>query len=350
MSATLGVQRSTCSAWGPRARALTAFLACACALAFGAAWGAARASASQPYKFAIYSTVGSSHQGLTGHVFVQLRHGATDEIFGKYPGGWWVFDTNGEIRDDGPTRWGWRITYTISQAKWAEAQAYVSSQRVHPDTYRLLSDNCVEFAVEVARRAGVEPPPYQDLGVPEPTALTRHLSLIGSGNTYHEGLVLENPDDNVTASGAPDPPPPVPPCCDVAKILDTALSNPHRLANDLRLEFRQYHLRRGHLAANDTYRIEVTHTNVHQNLYAVRWGDGSSTRGVEPRTSSPGTVAFHHHNAPGWRGSVTVVVLQNGRVLEYVQSLGRGRRGSGLQIDRESPPPPPRAFPPPPPA
>jgi hypothetical protein len=322
---------------------------CACALAFGAAWGAASASADTPYKFAIYSTVGSSDQGLAGHVFVQLRHGATDEIFGKYPGGWFVFHTNGEIRDDGPTRWGWRITYTISHAKWAEAQVYLSSQRVHPDDYRLLSDNCVEFAVEVARRAGVEAPPYQDLGIPEPSALTRHMSLIGSGHTHHGGLVLENHNDNVTASGAPDPPPPTPPCCDVKKILDTAISNPRKLARKLRLEFRAYHVRPGRLGAGGSYRIEITHTNVHQNLYAVRWGDGSSTRGVEPRTSSPGTVAFHHHYPPGWRGSVSAVVLQNGRVLEYVQPLGHRGRGSGLQVDHEPPPPPPAPFAPPPP-
>jgi hypothetical protein len=47
----------------------------ACALALSA-WGAARASADGPYKVAVYSTIHTSEQGLTGHVFVQLRHDA----------------------------------------------------------------------------------------------------------------------------------------------------------------------------------------------------------------------------------------------------------------------------------
>jgi hypothetical protein len=36
--------------------------------------------ANEPYKLAVYSTVGTSQEGLTGHVFVQLRHGSTNEI------------------------------------------------------------------------------------------------------------------------------------------------------------------------------------------------------------------------------------------------------------------------------
>ena len=95
--------------------------------------------------------------------------------------------------------------------------------------------------------------------------------------------------------------------------------------------------------------MRITHTDVHENLYAIRWGDGLTTDGVVPRRSGPGVVTFSHRYAPGWDGTLTAVVAQNGRVLEYVQRLRRGGAGSHMQVDSEPPPPPPHAFAPAPP-
>ncbi len=319
-------------------------LAFVCALAF-ATWGAARASADGPYKVAVYSTIHTSEQGLTGHVFVQLRHDGTNEIWGKYPGGWWVFDTNGDLRFDGSSKWSWRITYTVSHSSWTAAFDYLEAQVHHPDAYRLFTDNCVEFAAEVVRRAGHHLPHYRFLGsVPDPSTLTLALEGTGNGNLFDGGRVLHNPDPDHTASGAPDPPPATPPCCDVTGIIKTATADPRTLARSLRLQFRKYSLAPGTPGAGGRFTVKITHTDVRRNLYVINWGDGSTTDGVLPRSSVAGTVTFSHRYVRGWHGSLRAVVLENGRVLEYVQPLRPRGAGSHVQIDAEPAPPPPRAY------
>jgi hypothetical protein len=58
-------------------------------------------------------------------------------------------------------------------------------------------------------------------------------------------------------------------------------------------------------------------------------------------------VTFTHRYARGWHGSLRAVVLENGRVLEYLQPLRPQGAGSHVQIDAEPAPPPPRAYVPP---
>jgi hypothetical protein len=255
-----------------------------------------------------------------------------------------VFDTGGDIRDDGASEWSWRITYTVTQGAWNDARQYLSQQRRHPDSYRLLNDNCVEFAAAVARHAGAALPHYRGLfGVPDPTTLTITLAVIGSHHEFDLGLVLHNPHTHDTASGAPDPPSPTPPCCDVLRILRGAVADPRKLARGLRFEFRAYRVAPGAVAGDQRYRVEITRTNVKQNLYAVRWGDRTSATAALPRPSARGTVSFSHRYRRGFTGSLTVVVVQNGRVLEYVQPL-RSRGAAHAQVDPEPAPPAPREF------
>jgi hypothetical protein len=55
-------------------------------------------------------------------------------------------------------------------------------------------------------------------------------------------------------------------------------------------------------------------------------------------------VTFSHRYARGWHGSLRTVVLENGRVLEYVQPLRARGAGPDVQIDAEPAPPPPRPY------
>lgn len=312
----------------------------------GAIGGAASATAATPYKIALYTTTGSAHPGLVGHVFVQLRHGTTNLIFGKYPGGNWIFDTDGKIKDDGDRTWGFRITYVVNSDRWGLARTYLMHQQARPDNYRLLSDNCVQFAVNVGERAHLKIPAYKNfVGVPQPSSFYSSLEEIGSGHTFHGGLVYKNPHPADTASGAPDPPSSTPPCCDVDGILGLAASSPLRLARDLHLSYRVYHLNQASLDSSGDFRVTITHTNPDDNLYAIRWGDSSHTFGVRPRTSGPGQVTFRHHYAHAPGQPLKVMIVENGQVLDYNDRLTPLGSGTHAAVVNEPPPPPQRPFP-----
>jgi hypothetical protein len=90
--------------------------------------------------------------------------------------------------------------------------------------------------------------------------------------------------------------------------------------------------------------VKITHTDVRKNLYVISWGDGSTTDGVLARRSAPGTVTFSHRYARGSHRPLRVVVLENGRVLVYVQPLRGGGAGAHAQVDAEPAPPPPLAY------
>jgi hypothetical protein len=317
--------------------------ALAVALALVAAGAGSASAESTPWKIAIYTTIGSTDQGAVGHVYVQLRHGSQNLIFGKYPGGKWLFDTDGEIKNDGGRGWSWRITWQVDHDHWGIAKTYLLQQQARPDNYKFLSDNCVQFAVNLARRAGVSPPDYSTAGVPDPTALRDTLEKVGNDKHVNKGLVVKNRSPGTSASGAHDPPSPTPPCCDVQQTVHLAVSDPQAVARSMGLQYRVIRLAPGSLAPDRSYRVVIRHTDIDRNLYAIRWGDGKVTFGIRPREVA-GTVRFAHDYASTPSKPLAVVIVQNGRVLEYVQSLEPTGGASHAQVDPEPAPPPQRLF------
>jgi hypothetical protein len=317
-------------------------IAAVCVLALG---GASSAGSAESYKIVIYTTWATTDQGAVGHAYVQLRHGSTNMIYGKYPDGKWLFDTDGKIKDDGGRGWRLRMTWQVNADQFGLAKQYLNRQRERPDNYKLLSDNCVEFVVSVARAGGVTVPNYKGkVGQPDPEYLYDSMvSLKNRGEQFHGGVVDQNQSPGTAASAAHDPPPPSPPCCAVDAILDGAASYPGKLARELRLGYQRQYLPPGSLSGKK-YGVVITNTDVRANLYAIRWGDGRITRSARPRATAPGQVSFYHRYRRPPRKPLSVVIVQNGRVLQYLQTVRTAGAGPNAQIDAEPAPPPETDF------
>jgi len=302
----------------------------------------------------VYDSFGFETGGslVPGHVFVELKDvlhpnckpTPCRHIWGKAPAGNWFFDTGGKIRVDGPTKWTWRIVYNITEAQYNAGFAVLGAEIEHPSRYKLLSTNCVDFAARIASAAGQSLPDYKDgVGVPEPRVLYNTLKGVGNGNQTSGGTVQSNSNPGSTADGTPDPPPP-PPCCDARVIIQDAIAEPAKLANQLQVRHRVRDLNPDQINADGTYRVVITNTDSTQNLYSIDWGDGTTSIGELPTPVAPGQVAFNHKYATQPADGLRVFVLENGALNQWNRHLQRPQGSGNQEVDTEQPPPPQLMF------
>jgi hypothetical protein len=221
---------------------------------------------------------------------------------------------------------------------------FITAQRQHPSRYKLLVDNCMNWAAEVAQKAGQTVPTYKNIfGVATPEALADSLASIRTGFMSNGGLVQSNNSfPKTTASGAPDPPSPAPPCCDVDAIAGAMATNAQAVAQELQVRFSQHQLPADQLNASGTYRVTVSDTNPAENLYEVAWGDGTTTTGERPNQGSTRQVNFVHTYSSSPTAPLEVFILENGQLNEYVRALAPSQGGTGKTTLVTEPPPPPQ--------
>jgi hypothetical protein len=318
----------------------------------------AGAADTSPDKLIVYTTYGAPGQSATGtvvgHAYVDLvdtessacKPTACHHIYGKYPGGSWPFDTDGSIKSDSNSGWSWRITYKLNDDQYKQALYFVNNEIAHPSRYKVLSTNCMEWAAEVAAKAGVRMQPYKNgLGVPEPAIFRNSLENLGSGSTPGDtgGLVLKNNNPGSSASGAPDPPSPTPPCCDADSIVAAAMNHPATVAGQLGLQFSSKTLAADHPDADGTYRVVIRRADRAGNLYGIIWGDGKRTT-LERPSAAGTTVTFKHTYQGPVTGPLRVIIVENGQITEFVRPLANAHRGSGHGENDAEPTPPPQHF------
>jgi hypothetical protein len=332
------------------------------ALGAGAmSWPSTSAGAAEPLKdkLIVYTSYGAPGQSATGtvvgHAYVDLvdrqtsgcQATACHHFYGKYPGGSWPFDTTGDIKEDAKTGWTWRITYILTVNEYNNAIGYLNDQIRNPSRYKVLSTNCMEFAAEVADKAGKKMQPYKNgFGVPEPAVFRNSLEKIGDGWIPGDtgGKVTKNHNPGSSASGAPDPPSATPPCCDADSIVRAAMNHPAAVASQLGLQFSKKTLGADHPNADGTYRVTIRHPDQAGNMYGIIWGDGKRT--VVERSQTAGGanfVASHTYRSPVI-GPLKVIIVENGQITQYVSAIGQSHRGSGNGETDVEPTPPPQIM------
>ena len=298
----------------------------------------------------LYTTVGAPGASAVGHAFVDLKERSTDgtvthNIYGKYPIDNWYNDTKGDIKSNADTVWSWRISFPLyaNSTQCNSALNFINGQRKNPTRYRLTSNNCMAWARGIATgAAGISLPEFKDwLGIPSPAVFRDALKAAGNGGKLYGGTVSEN-KNNSTASGAPDPPQPSPPCCDAGGILQNAVTQPRALADELHDQLSVHQLKADHLNSDGTFRVVIRNADSSENLYGVTWGDGSTSLGQRPAQAGKSEVVFTHTytTAPG--GPVKVFIVENGRVSEFVNPIQGQNGGSGNQASVVDPAPGPR--------
>ena len=311
--------------------------------------GAAQVSNSKPDALIVYTSYGAPGASAVGHTYIDLVDRvhpnckpSCQHIWGKYPGGNWLFDTDGSIKDDANTVWSWRIMYPLTVAEYNAAFTFLVDQQKHPSRYKFLSDNCMAWAADVTAKAGQFMVFYTNaVGVPEPAVFRDRLKAYGNGSHVRGGVILENPRPGSTAIGAPDPPPSVPPCCDVDGVARMALSDPVTLSQDLQVKYSSATLPADHLNADGSYSVVIERAHPSGNLYSVSWGDGTDTIGERTTAVTTGTVVLSHTYKTTPTGPLRVAVLENGLLSETVRTL-EAPDGSGHAELMNEPTPPPQ--------
>jgi len=95
------------------------------------------------------------------------------------------------------------ISYALSHENFLRGLIYAQEICKSPPTYNLIANNCSDFAINVARRAGVSPPSASTLGVTSPSQLYDRIVRLRA----RKGGAAPAPG----ASVPPPPPPPSPP-------------------------------------------------------------------------------------------------------------------------------------------
>lgn len=298
----------------------------------------------------LYTTVGAPGASAVGHAFVDLKERSTDGtvthyIWGKYPIDNWYNDTKGDIKSNADTVWSWRISFPLyaNSTQCTSTLNFINGQRKNPTRYRLTSNNCMAWARGVATgAAGITLPEFKDwLGIPSPAVFRDALKAAGNGNKLYGGTVSEN-KNNSTASGAPDPPQPSPPCCDAAGMLQNAVTQPRALADELHDQLSVHQLKADHLNSDGTYRVVIRNADSNENLYGVTWGDGSTSLGQRPVQVGKSEFAFTHTYTTPPGSPVKVFIVEDGRVSEFVNPIQGPNGGSGNQASVVDPAPGPR--------
>ena len=298
----------------------------------------------------LYTTVGAPGASAVGHAFVDLKERSADgtvthNIYGKYPIDNWYNDTKGDIKSNADTVWSWRISFQLyaHSTQCNSTLNFINGQRKNPSRYRLTSNNCMAWARGVAAgAAGITLPEFKDwLGIPSPAVFRDALKAAGNGNKLYGGTVSEN-KNNSTASGAPDPPQPSPPCCDAAGILQNAVTQPRALADELHDQLSVHQLKADHLNSDGTYRVVIRNADSSENLYGVTWGDGSTSLGQRPAQVGKSEVVFTHTYTTPPGGPVKLFIVENGRVSEFDNPIQGQNGGSGNQASVVDPAPGPR--------
>lgn len=300
----------------------------------------------------LYTSIGAPGATVVGHAFVDLRQrsstgSVSHEIFGLYPKTNWYLDTAGDVKSDSDTKWSWRLGFTLTPTQCNSAGSLIDSQRQRPNRYRLNYYNCMSWARGILTGgAGITLNEYKDwLGIPSPRVFRDALEKAGDGGTLEGGKVLKNPSPDTSASGAPDPPSSVPPCCDGAALLDEGITHPRALSSRLDEQFSRYRLPKDHLNQDGSYSVVIKDAALATSLYAVSWGDGSSTLGQRPITLNSSTVGFRHTYQAVPTDTVRVIVLENGRVSLFAGSLSGPESGTGHEARvLERPPGPQHSY------
>ncbi|HXA33504.1 MAG TPA: hypothetical protein VNV87_14720 [Acidimicrobiales bacterium] len=302
----------------------------------------------------LYTTVGAPGASAVGHAFVDLKERSTDgtvthNIWGKYPIDNWYNDTKGDIKSNADTVWSWRISFPLyaNSTQCTSTLNFINGQRKNPTRYRLTSNNCMAWARGVATgAAGITLPEFKDwLGIPSPAVFRDALKAAGNGNKLYGGTVSEN-KNNSTASGAPDPPDPNPPCCDAAGILQDAVTQPRALADELHDRLSVHQLGTDHLNSDGTYSVMIRNADTTENLYAVSWGDGATTLGTTPAPVENSEATFSHTYTTPPSGPLELFIVENGRVSEFSGPIQGQNGGSGHEATVAEPAPGPRhAYP-----
>jgi hypothetical protein len=298
----------------------------------------------------LYTTVGAPGASVVGHAFVDLKEtsangSVTHNIWGKYPIDNWYNDTKGDIKSNADTVWSWRLSFNLNvhSSQCNSTLNFINGQRKNPTRYRLTSNNCMAWARGVATgAASIDLPEFKDwLGIPSPAVFRDALKAAGNGKQLYGGTVSEN-KNNSTASGAPDPPQPSPPCCDAAAMLQTAVTQPQALADELHDQLSVHQLGTDHLNSDGTYSVVVRNADSSENLYGVTWGDGSTSLGQPPVQVGKTEVMFTHTYTTPPADPVKVFIVENGRVSEFVSPIQGQNGGSGHEASVVDPPPGPR--------
>ena len=245
---------------------------------------------------------------------------------------------------DAQSGWSWRITYKLTVPQYENAFRFISDEIKNPSRYRVLSTNCMEWAAEVAAKAGKKMQPYKNsFGVPEPAVFRNSLEKIGSGWIPGDtgGLVLKNHNPGSSASGAPDPPSATPPCCDADSIVRAAMNHPATVASQLGLQFSKKTLGANHPNADGTYRITIRHPDQAGNMIGIIWGDGKRTIAERSQTAGGASFVVSHIYRTTVTGPLKVIIVENGQITQYVRTIGKSHRGSrNGETDVEPTPPP----------
>ena len=284
----------------------------------------------------LYTSIGAPGATVVGHAFVDLRQRASDgsvthQIYGLYPKTNWYLDTAGDVKSDADTKWSWRLGFALNPTQCNSAGSLIANQRQRPNRYRLNYYNCMSWARGILTGGAAIPlKEYKDwLGIPSPRAFRDALEKAGNGGTLEGGTVLQNPSPDVSASGAPDPPSSVPPCCDGAALLGEAITQPRVLSSQLDEQFSGYRLPNSHLNRDGGYSVVIKNASPSTSLYAVAWGDGTSTLGHRPITVNSSTLEFTHTYGAAPSGTLRLVVLENGRIAVFTGTLVGPESGTG---------------------
>jgi hypothetical protein len=311
-----------------------------------------RIGAEVPDQLIVYTSFDHYLKTVPGHVFVDIKDThdaqckpiACHHIWGKYPGGTNIFDTDGKIKTDNGTAWTWRISYNLTQSQYNAAFDFLVSQQKNPSRYQIKGANCVDWAAQIASKAGHPLSfDYKDFAnISDPRVFRDTLEKAGIGSTLAGGLVLTNPKPNSNANGAPDPPPPAPPCCDVGNILQVTMTDPRSLASDLGLRFSQRQLSPDHLNGDGSYDLVIDNTDPAHNLYGVVWGDGKSTVAERPMKVAKSEVVLSHTYQTQPANPLQVFILENGQLNELDRNIQGPQGGSGESEYVVEPPPGPK--------
>jgi hypothetical protein len=229
-----------------------------------------------------------NHIPPTGHTFIQLlpdrgpQARSKDLVYGFATDPWWKFlDGPGVISSNATHHWSYKICYSVSAGQYDSMEARIAAQIRSPPRYKLLSFNCTDWVIGIARVGGIKLPPANGLGarlpfVSDPVALETSLRLIGAGKEFDGGTVHRNPGKVAPNAGA-DPPPFPRDVDSYTTVVENALYYPATLAAGTHLREHERTHARLTIGRRKELTIRLAHVNSNVSVVAIDWGDRSST-------------------------------------------------------------------------
>jgi hypothetical protein len=319
---------------------------------------ATTASTTCSYKIILYTMSPNTVPGYYWHSFVQLKSPEGDnKTVGLYPA--LPIGGLGAILNDGDKIWDYRIAFTVSPENYFLAKQYVQQQeKIFPYLkYNWVSNNCTNFAIDVAHAAKITLPPFYDFDPPVVGRAGAILqiqdaiveeSLLAAANggqpipwpggvSAYGGTVLSNPYDT-TASGAPDPPPS--PDVSPLGLAQQVLSEPSTAATQFGMTFDQSALVNSNVPLGGTLKLNVESSNPSPTMDVVNWGDSSQPGyyAQEPKTAHNFSITHTYSQAGPF--SVELFVIENGAIHEYTESVtaGAGKKSPSVAATVPAPP------------